>query len=314
MIPDSPAEEIFNFANLRDDVDAKFKKNDLTGSYQAVIQAVKDVNGYLTTKEPWKIKDDPGDAKKAAIFRSALESIYFLAHLLSPFIPKTALDIFKFLNTPPKAVASLSLNYDNLTPGTTILSKFAFSKIEKKKEVAPPAPKAKSAPAGALAFSNLDVRVGVISKVWKHPASDKLWCEEIDIGRGEPLVVASGLQQVYTQEQMQGARVLVICNLPPAKLANFVSNGMVLCAKLPEQSITEFVVPPADAKPGDRVIVAGDEAEPLSAAQVKRKKIWEALAPKLKTNDSLVATYDGQPIVTAAGPCTVSKANNAPIS
>ena len=55
---------------------------------------------------------------------------------------------------------------------------------------------------------------------------------------------------------------------------------------------TEFVVPPPDAKPGDRVIVPGDEAEPLSAAQVKRKKIWEALAPKLKTDDNLVATYD----------------------
>ena len=113
---------------------------------------------------------------------------------------------------------------------------------------------------------------------------------------------------------MQGARVLVICNLPPAKLANFVSNGMVLCAKLPEQSITEFVVPHPDAKPGDRVLVAGDDAEPLSAAQVKRKKIWEALAPKVRTDENLIATYDGQPLVTSAGPCTVSKAKNAPIS
>ena len=31
-------------------------------------------------------------------------------------------------------------------------------------------------------FSKLDLRVGVITKVWAHPDADRLWCEEIDCG------------------------------------------------------------------------------------------------------------------------------------
>jgi len=30
----------------------------------------------------------------------------------------------------------------------------------------------------------MDIRVGEIKKCWKHPKSDELWCEEVDIGHG----------------------------------------------------------------------------------------------------------------------------------
>lgn len=33
--------------------------------------------------------------------------------------------------------------------------------------------------------SKLDMRVGVIVKAWEHPDSDKLFCEEIDLGEVE---------------------------------------------------------------------------------------------------------------------------------
>lgn len=55
---------------------------------------------------------------------------------------------------------------------------------------APGAAKKKGAEAAAAAPaevvegepSKLDVRVGVIVKAWEHPDSDKLFCEEIDLG------------------------------------------------------------------------------------------------------------------------------------
>jgi len=40
----------------------------------------------------------------------------------------------------------------------------------------------------------MDIRIGKIVNVWKHPESEKLWCEEIDIGNGEIRKIASGLQ------------------------------------------------------------------------------------------------------------------------
>ena len=66
--------------------------------------------------------------------------------------------------------------------------------------------------------------------MWHHPESDKLFCEEIECGEPEPRQVASGLRAYYTLEQMQDALLCVVCNLKPAKLAGFVSSGMVLCA------------------------------------------------------------------------------------
>lgn len=70
-----------------------------------------------------------------------------------------------------------------------------------------------------------------LSQVWNHEEAERLYCEEIDIGEGEPRQIASGLREHLTLEQMQGSLVLVVCNLRSARLAGFNSNGMVLAAK-----------------------------------------------------------------------------------
>ena len=40
--------------------------------------------------------------------------------------------------------------------------------------------------------TKLNMVVGLIKKAWKHPDSEKLWCEEIDIGGDKPRQIASG--------------------------------------------------------------------------------------------------------------------------
>ncbi len=81
-------------------------------------------------------------------------------------------------------------------------------------------------------FTKIDIRVGQINKVWLHPEADKLYCEEIDVGEDAPREIASGLREHYTLEQMEGRKVLVVCNLKAAKIVGFTSNGMVLAAKV----------------------------------------------------------------------------------
>lgn len=39
-----------------------------------------------------------------------------------------------------------------------------------------------------------------VGQAWKHPDSDKLWCEEIDLGEPEPRQIASGLRHFYAEE------------------------------------------------------------------------------------------------------------------
>ncbi|KAL3916447.1 MAG: hypothetical protein SGPRY_006817 [Prymnesium sp.] len=153
-------------------------------------------------------------------------------------------------------------------------------------------------------FDELDVRVGKIVEAWEHPDSEKLWCERIDVGEPEPREIASGLRAYYAEaEQLVGRDVIVVCNLKPAKLGGFPSNGMVLCASSEDRATVAFVEPPEGAPPGERVLCEGVAAvEPASANRVKKKKLMEKAAEELRAVDG-VATYRGLPLTTSAGPC-----------
>lgn len=177
-------------------------------------------------------------------------------------------------------------------------------------------------------IAKVDIRVGKIVKAWPHPDSDKLWCEEIDVGEEKTRQIASGLRKHYTQDEMQGRLALVVCNLKVAKLGGFASHGMVLCAKKnvgadgTEEKV-EFVDPPKDAKIGERIFiaeVAGALPDPFSPAAMKKKKYFRTLAAKLKTaasalpdTTSFVANWDGKPLMTSAGPCTAPTLGDAKI-
>eukprot|EP00980_Cylindrotheca_fusiformis_P003197 scaffold725_cov133-Cylindrotheca_fusiformis.AAC.5 len=184
----------------------------------------------------------------------------------------------------------------------------ASPKQEKKKASAPA-----SAAGGEIDVSKLDIRVGVIQKVWEHEEADKLYCEEIDIGEeGGPRQIASGLKGHYSLEEMEGRRVLVLANLKSRKLVGFPSHGMVLCAAAEDGSV-QFVEPPEGAKVGERVIVDGFDGEPATENQVIKKKMLDAIFPDLKTDSSGVATYKGKPLSTSAGVCK-SGITNSPIA
>lgn len=52
-------------------------------------------------------------------------------------------------------------------------------------------------------ISRLDIRVGIITKVKKHPDADSLYVEEIDVGEPTPRTVVSGLVKYIPLEAMQ---------------------------------------------------------------------------------------------------------------
>lgn len=103
----------------------------------------------------------------------------------------------------------------------------------------------------------LDIRIGKIVEVSKHPEADALYVEKIDLGlwfsweifcwlsimsqsdanhsslfSGEenPRTIVSGLVQYVPQNEMENRLVVVLCNLKPAKMRGIESAGMVLCA------------------------------------------------------------------------------------
>lgn len=155
----------------------------------------------------------------------------------------------------------------------------------------------------------LDIRVGVITKAWEHPDSDKLYCEEIDLGEEEPRQVASGLRQFYSSpSDLENRKVLVVANLKARKLAGFSSHGMVLCASNDDHTEVHIVAAPADAKIGERVTVPGwdfesEEGKPYAENKLGKKKIFEKLAPNLKTDEYGTPGFFGKPFVSSGGVC-----------
>ena len=66
----------------------------------------------------------------------------------------------------------------------------------------------------------------------------------------------------------------------------------------------EFVEPPEGAPIGEVVTFEGLPTPfPVTAAQVEKKKVWQACAEGMKTNDDRVATWNGHVFMTSAGPC-----------
>lgn len=129
--------------------------------------------------------------------------------------------------------------------------------------------------------SKLDIRVGLVVRCWNHPESEKLLCEEIDVGEGSVRTIASGLRAHYTAEEVQGRKVLVLANLKERPMAGFMSQGMVLCACNEDHSVVRLLEPPDSAIAGDRVSFPGFSGEPAAPAHVAKKKILEKLAPQV---------------------------------
>ena len=155
-------------------------------------------------------------------------------------------------------------------------------------------------PPAEVNISALDIRVGKITKVWPHEEADKLFCEEIDLGT-EKRQIASGLRPFYQTEDLQDRHVLVLCNLKKRNLVGFPSHGMVLCASNADHTAVEFVVPPEGSQIGERVVFEGFEGEPEPESKMNKKKIFEKLAPDLKTDESGQVVWKGVIAKTSSG-------------
>ncbi|KAI5122791.1 hypothetical protein M0805_000135 [Coniferiporia weirii] len=158
----------------------------------------------------------------------------------------------------------------------------------------------KNAPAaeesGEPVPSMIDLRVGHIVDVKKHPDADGLYIEQIDIGEETgPRTVVSGLVHYIPIEEMRDKYLIAVCNLKPANMRGVKSFAMVLCAtsKDGKEGGIELVQPPPGSKPGDRVYFEGEayeNATPLSQLNPK-KKIFEAIQPGFTTLETHEAAW-----------------------
>lgn len=221
------------------------------------------------------------------------------------------------------------------------------SKKEKKKEKAPKP--AKQAPTESpLSPHLIDLRVGHILKAIPHPNADSLYVSTIACGdppgtdntsehEGQVVrTVCSGLNGLVPLEEMQGRKIIAVCNLKPVTMRGVKSAAMVLAAspRLKDgeednhKGPVELVTPPDGAEAGERVCFDGWEGEPEGVLNPK-KKVWESLQPGFTTTDGREVGFepgvvealkdvDGdkgkgiKPLVTrSGGKCTVQSLTGA---
>ncbi|THV05314.1 nucleic acid-binding protein [Dendrothele bispora CBS 962.96] len=183
-------------------------------------------------------------------------------------------------------------NKDKETVGAEASKKDSGKKDAGKKGGNKPAPEDEGEPVPSM----IDLRVGHIIDVQKHPDADSLYIEQIDLGEETgPRTVVSGLVHYIPIEQMRDKYLVAVCNLKPANMRGVKSFAMVLCAtsKDGREGGIELIQPPANSKPGDRVYFEGAEFEnatPLSQLNPK-KKIFETIQPGFTTLESLEAAW-----------------------
>ncbi|EIE26032.1 nucleic acid-binding protein [Coccomyxa subellipsoidea C-169] len=130
--------------------------------------------------------------------------------------------------------------------------------------------------------------------------------DQLDIRVGQ--IIVSGLVKFVPLDQMQQRKVVVLCNLKPAKMRDVLSSGMVLCASNASHDKVDPIAPPPDAQIGERIKFEGFTGEPDAQLNPK-KKIFEKLADDLVTNADGLAVYKGIPFMTGKGPVTASIPN-----
>jgi aminoacyl tRNA synthase complex-interacting multifunctional protein 1 len=184
-------------------------------------------------------------------------------------------------------------------------------KKQKEKKEKAPKPNKAPAPSTPLSPSLIDLRVGHILKAVKHPEADSLYVSTIAMGdkpgaddtqeyEGQVVrTVCSGLNGLVPLEEMQGRKVVVVCNLKPVKMRGIKSAAMVLAAspRLQEgeedhhAGPVELVTPPEGAKAGERVFFEGWRGEPEGVLNPKKKQ-WEMIQPGFTTTAELEVAFD----------------------
>jgi len=170
---------------------------------------------------------------------------------------------------------------------------------------------------GQSDVSMIDFRVGEIKSCEKHPDSDKLLVEQIDVGEEAPRQICSGIGKYVSQSFSS--------NLKARKMAGTASEGMLLCASKkadPEDAESELAVlklveAPVEAEVGERVVVEIPDEEHGQAAtpnKVGKKKLYEKVAPDLRTNKDGTVCFKDSPFMTSAGPCTAKDLPEAVVS
>lgn len=102
-------------------------------------------------------------------------------------------------------------------------------------------------------FTRMEIRVGKITEVKRHENADKLYIVQVNVG-GRTLQTVTSLVPYYTQNELLGKTVVVLCNLQKAKMRGETSECMLLCAETDDGSESVLLTPERAMPAGVRIV------------------------------------------------------------
>ena len=254
---------------------------------ETVWRFLGEINGYVVSREPWKLRKEEGvTGKLERILYAAAEGVRLSAVMLSPFMPATARRIFETFGLPAADPGPPALKWGGLPLAAPLGEAAAlFPRVdtaayfEGKEGVPvtetptpppatmtspqggatpPPGPEAPPQPSAADAriaiedFQKVRLVTARVVAAERVPKSNRLLKLRVDLG-GEERQLVAGIAAKYEPESLIGRSVVVVANLKPARLMGVDSDGMVLAATVGEGGEPSLLEVASDVPPGSRV-------------------------------------------------------------
>ena len=226
----------------------------LADAADAIMALARTSNKYIDDTTPWVLaKEESTKSRLNDVLYNLLESIRYIAVLISPLMPETSEKIFAQLNCNIKSYDSLS-RFGGLPESTVGKATPLFARIDEKKMMAELQKEAEALKAKAIEkepvegvtigiedFAKVSLQVALIKDCEKVEKSDKLLKLQLDDGQGGRQVV-SGIAKWYQPTDLIGKKVIIVSNLKPVKLRGVESNGMILAADCPNDDVKVIFV------------------------------------------------------------------------
>ena len=216
----------------------------IADAIEDVMNLARRSNKYIDETTPWALAKDETQSKRlGAVLYNLIESIRYIAVMLTPIMPTTASSVFAQIGAEKTDWESLA-EFGATRAGTSVgKATPLFGRIdeaEKMKEIeaeiaakAEPEKEEKKEEKEEYItiddFAKVEIKIGKVIECKKHEDADKLLVSQIKIG-DEVRQIVSGIAKYYAPEDFVGKKVAVVTNLKPVKLRGVLSEGMILAA------------------------------------------------------------------------------------